>query len=204
MGIGTIIGGVRADAAAGLRAWGSLIADAAQTIRPIAGSRLEPIGEASRLLAPVDESLVRTVGWEARDAFRSAFDDQSCVQRAQFIAMSLAERVTGSIPAALANVGAADARTGALAVAYHVRLPSGEFNLHSVPLFRTTSDELLVIDHMLATSEDGVMRYHDWLAAIHGTEANTAITERTMKGMVKITWPVRMNSHDCRKPPNPP
>ena len=36
-------------------------------------------------------------------------------------------------------------------------------------------------------------------SVLMSTVANTAITERTMNGIVKMTWPVRMNSQERRK-----
>ena len=41
-------------------------------------------------------------------------------------------------------------------------------------------------------------------SVLMSTVAKTAITERTMKGMVKTTWPARMNSQERRNSPKLP
>jgi hypothetical protein len=155
---------VAAGTPAALRSWGDQLATAAEALgyHPLA-SKFTSLDEGLARMAGIDEATVRTSGWEHRLAFTYQ-DDGQCVQRALLGALSLGERVTGSITGALRSVGAEDARAAAVIVAY----PRGGFGdtnavLHAATLAKAADGRALVIDHLLADSADGVMDVADWM-----------------------------------------
>ncbi|MCW2959660.1 MAG: hypothetical protein JWM90_47 [Thermoleophilia bacterium] len=161
-----------------MRLWGGLIADAAEHVPHGAGPVLSPIDDALKLLRPLDEGQIRTTGWEMAHTLLPD-NDSTCLEKSVMTGMALAERITGSIPAALQNIGASDARVAASAVAYRVQVGGLENNFHLATLARTTDDKLLVIDRHLADSPDGVMMFDDWLAKVGGRREDTRIVPLT-------------------------
>jgi hypothetical protein len=182
MGMGTIINGVRADAAAGLREWGAMLTSAAKRAPANAGPGFAALPDGLATLRPIDEAAIRTTGWELRDAFRNSFDDGLCVQRAALGTMSLLQRVDGSIPAALGDAAQADARGAAMLVAYDVQVGATKYNLHAAPGARTADGRVLVIDHLVgADTGDGVLELDDWLQRIHGSAAGVHVVPATRR-----------------------
>lgn len=167
MGIGTITPDA-ARVAANLRSWTGHVADAARlTGPPTANQPLRLLSAGNAGLATVDEALVRTIGWQMRDAVRWT-PDGYCVQRANLTAMSAAQQAHGGdLAAAYASLGGQDGRIGAQLVAFAPARPGlgYEARFHSAALFHTSSADL-VVDHLVAETADGVMRADDWLRAV--------------------------------------
>ncbi|MBC7460737.1 MAG: hypothetical protein H7287_05195 [Thermoleophilia bacterium] len=178
MGLGGIIEGVgsAARAAQSLRSWSMLASEAAH-LAPGLERRFIPalLSESSSFVRPIDEALVRTTGWEMRNAV-SWINDGLCVERAAVTALSAAQHETGSVAGALTALTTKDARLGATIVAYQ---PSKQVmgvydNLHAAAYFETTNSKQLVIDHTFALpGRDGVMEVGDWLRRI-GAKADNA------------------------------
>lgn len=175
---GIVEAATAARSAASVRAWGRLIADAAADAPRAFGTSLSPLDDAARMLRSVDEGAVRATGWELRNAFLQV-DDTLCVQRSMFGAMSLAQRVTGSVGGGLRAIGSDDARLAATAVAYQVDVAGRPYNLHAAMVARTADDRLLVIDHLVSGADDGVIELGDWMRRIGGTSARTRLIPAT-------------------------
>jgi hypothetical protein len=77
----------------------------------------------------------------------------------------------------MGELATSDARRGAIAVNYTPNFASsmGRARLHAAPVFRTTEGETLVIDHLVAGTEDGVLSLDDWLRRTGGTADSTRI-----------------------------
>ncbi|MCW2926584.1 MAG: hypothetical protein JWM86_552 [Thermoleophilia bacterium] len=170
MGPGTIVDAARAaHAGAALHAWGDEVARAVDAVGPLAASGRTPPSLADGLarLRPVPSDLVHTIGWELRHAFVWRNDDR-CIQRAAMGALSLAQREAGDdLTRAMGSLAREDALTSAMTVTYR---PTGVGNarFHAATIARTTDDELLVIDHLVADADDGVLRFDDWLRRVGG------------------------------------
>lgn len=178
MGPGTIVDAARAaGAGANLRAWGDVLGSAADdVVRGMRGESPVPVAEGVAGLVPVTSGTVRATGWELRGAFAWRNDDR-CVQRAAFGVMSLLEREAGGIRPAMGELASADARRGAIAVNYSPNFQSsiGRARLHAAPVFRTTEGEALVIDHLVAGADDGVLTLEEWMRRTGGTAASTYV-----------------------------
>lgn len=178
--MGIIDAGVALERGTALKSWGKLVGQAAEAIQPSRIPNLQPLEQAGTVLARTSEDLIRTSGWEVKHAF-PVWDHGLCVFEADFAAMSLAERVHGTIPAALQHVGTADARTAALAVAYDVSVRSplhpfgNPYTFHAGALSRTLDDKYLVTDALVAPEGDGVLPLEEWLRRIGGSHERTRI-----------------------------
>lgn len=164
-------------AAANVRAWGRELGDASAQLQP-QRHRVRELDEPLDLV-PVDESTVRTVGWELRNAMLQGVDDGLCVARATFAAHAVAQRALGGdLDAAAANLASEDSRAGALLVAHNPRITasSGRVTHHAAPLFRTPAGDLLVIDHLVSPSPDGVIAASDWLSRISARPAFATVS----------------------------
>ena len=178
MGPGPIVDAARAaSAGAALRSWGDVLGAAADDVwRGMPGEAPRPVADGILDLVPVSSASVRTIGWELRDAFAWRNDDR-CIQRAAFGVMSLLDREAGGIRAAMGELATTDARRGAIAVNYAPNFGSsiGRARLHAAPVFRTTEGETLVIDHLVAGTDDGVLTFDDWMRRTGGTQLSTRI-----------------------------
>ncbi len=181
------IPGVIVDAAqaatqgAALRSWGGLVDDAltrADDALRAAGVTWrnrtpESIEAGLASLKPIPRELVHAKGWELRNAFVWR-NDQHCVQRAAFGALSIEQAVAGTIDDAVAGLARRDASAAALAVQYGPRL-SDRPNLHTAVVSRTTDGDYLVIDHLLADADDGVMQLDEWLRRAGTTREDATV-----------------------------
>jgi hypothetical protein len=178
MGAGTIVDAARAaTAGAALHAWGDALGSVADDLaRGLRSETPRTIHDGLAELVPVSSGSVRATGWELRDAFNWRNDDR-CIQRAALGAMSLVEHEAGDLRAGFGELATSDARRAALAVNYSPNFQSsmGRARLHAAPVFRSTEGEALVIDHLFADSEDGVLTLQQWLRRTGGTEASTRI-----------------------------
>ncbi len=111
-------------------------------------------------LRPVSRESVHTAGWELRHAFAWR-NDNRCLQRAAFSALSLAEREAGSIDAAVGSLAQRDAMTSAMVVQYSPDFGNARF--HAASVSRTHEGDFLVIDHLFSDAEDGVLTLHEWM-----------------------------------------
>ncbi len=162
-----------ASAGAALRAWGGAISDAIVDVGlHLDGVSPPSLADGLTKLRPVERDLVHTVGWELRDAFVWR-NDERCIQRAVFGAMSLAEREAGSLERALGQLGRDDAFAAAMTVNYTPNF--GNARLHSAVIARTTDDELLVIDHLFADADDGVLEFSEWMRRTGATAESTTV-----------------------------
>src|SRR5690606_38385781 len=107
---------------------------------------------------------IRTAGWELRHAFVWR-NDNLCVERAAFGAMSLAERIDGGIAPAVGSMARRDALAAGMLVAFE---PRAFPKLHAAPVARTDRSELVVIDHLVSPADDGLLPAHEWLRRIGG------------------------------------
>ncbi|MCW2974011.1 MAG: hypothetical protein JWN72_2284 [Thermoleophilia bacterium] len=178
MGLGGIIEGVGSAARAqadSLRSWSMLISEAAHAAPLERLFAPGPLNEASGFVRTVEEALVRTTGWEMRDAVPWP-NNGLCLERALLAAMSAASRETGSVAGGLAARTTKDAPRGATIVAYQpsTAVMGAYDTLHAAAYFETTSGKRLVIDHTFAApGGDGVMEVDDWLRRI-GARAENA------------------------------
>lgn len=199
MGPGGAVDAVRAASqGSALRAWGEAIAGAVCESAPeLSSLGLTAFQDGVQRLRPVSKDLVHTVGWELRDAFVWR-NDNRCIQRAAFGALSLAQREAGGdLHAAVGQLARNDAMAAAMAVTY---TPSfGNARLHSAVIARTTDDELLVIDHLFADAPDGVLPLEEWMRRSGATESSSNI----LSPLVMPPWsqrggagiPVRTRAH---------
>lgn len=158
-----------------LESWGGAIGRAVEELTPaLAGVRTPSFAEGAATLGAVDDALIRTAGWKLRTAFRQV-DDGRCIKRAMFGALSLAEDVRGGIAPAVGSLARGDALDAAVIVAYRPTNLTRRLSLHAATVARGTSGELLAIDHLVASADDGVMTVRDWLRSIGGTERQTTI-----------------------------
>ena len=174
MGPGTVADAARAaSAGVALRTWGDEIASAvARHGDDLRGITPPTFEEGLQLLRPVSRESVHTAGWELRHAF-SWRNDNRCVQRAAFSAMSVAQREAGSIDTAVGELARRDGMRAAMTVQYS---PSfGNSRYHAAAVFRTHEGEFLVIDHLFADAEDGVMLLDDWMRRTGATAAETTV-----------------------------
>ena len=85
---------------------------------------------------------------------------------------------------ALAATAARDGRAAALLVGYGARFDGARYNYHAATLTRTRDDELLVIDHVLAGADDGVMPLDAWLRAGQCIRPNLPPLKSAMAWMI--------------------
>lgn len=174
MGPGTVADAARAASAGiALRSWGDEIASAvSRHADDLRGIRPPSFEEGLQLLRPVSRDSVHTAGWELRHAFAWR-NDNRCVQRAAFSALSVAQREAGSIDTAVGELAARDGMRAAMTVQFS---PSfGNARYHSAAVFRTHEGEYLVIDHLFADAEDGVMLLDDWMRRTGATAAESTV-----------------------------
>lgn len=157
-----------------LRAWGDAIATCVDDLaRGTGGTRPPSIEAAAARLVPVERATLQTAGWELRHAMAWR-NDGRCLQRAAFAALSVSEREAGGIAPAVGRLASDDAAAGAMVVAYDPsRMSMTRF--HAAEVSRTVDDELLVIDHLVADSDDGVLALDDWLGRIGARHADSTI-----------------------------
>jgi hypothetical protein len=166
-----------ATAGAALRSWGDALGSAADDLaRGLRSEIPRSVPEGLGELRTVSSGSVHATGWELRGAFNWRNDDR-CIQRAALGAMSLVEREAGDLRAGFGDLATNDARRAAIAVNYTPNFSSsmGRARLHAAPVFRTHEGETLVIDHLFADAEDGVLTLQDWLRRTGGTERSTRI-----------------------------
>ena len=186
MGPGGAVDVARAAAAgASLRAWGGAIGEAiAETGLRVGGATPPALADGLARLRPVERDLVHTIGWELRDAFVWRNDDR-CIQRAVFGALSLAEREAGDLRSALGQLGHDDALSAAMTVTYTPTF--GNARLHSAVLARTVDDDFLVIDHLFADADDGVLTLAEWMRRTGATDASTTVVSPLRQPPYSIT-----------------
>jgi hypothetical protein len=156
-----------------LRAWGDAVAGSVDELaRGMGGLKPPTLAEGAARLQPIPRASVHAAGWELRHALAWRNDDR-CIQRAMFAALSLAERETGGIAPAVGRLAVDDAMPAAMAVAYDPKF--GNVRFHAAAVARTLDDELVVIDHLFAGTDDGVMAIGDWLRRTGASEAQTTI-----------------------------
>lgn len=162
-----------ATARVALRAWGDAIGTAVARHADELHSASPPSFEDGlKLLRPVSRDSVHTAGWELRHAFAWR-NDNRCIQRAAFGALSIAERESGSIDAAVGELATHDAMRSAMMVQYSPNF--GMTRFHSATISRTHEGEYLVIDHLFADAEDGVMTLDDWMRRTGATAKESTI-----------------------------
>ncbi len=164
-----------ATAGVALRAWGDAIGDAVARHADDMVGRTPPSLELGLLqLRPVSADSVHTAGWELRHAFAWRNDDR-CLQRAAFGALAIAEREAGNLDTAVGELARRDAMTAAMTVQYTPNF--GNARLHSAPISRTHEGQYLVIDHLFADADDGVLTLEEWMRRTGATaEATTVIS----------------------------
>lgn len=174
MGPGTVIDAARvATQGSALRAWGDAIGSAvARHADELTHMRPPSLDDGLQLLRPVSRDSVHTAGWELRHAFAWR-NDNKCIQRGAFGALSIAERETGSIDTAIGELARRDAMGAGLAVQYSPTFGNARF--HAAPVSRTHEGEYLVIDHLFADAEDGVMTLGDWMRRTGGRADTTTV-----------------------------
>lgn len=167
-----------AGAGSALRLWGSAIGGAVDEFaRGMRGSSPRAVAATVADMVPVSRDAVRATGWEVRHAMAWRNDD-FCFERAVFTALSLLEREAGSLRSAVGELATMDARRAAIAVNYSPNFASatiGRARLHAAPVFRTAEGEAVVIDHLFADAEDGVMSLADWMRRSGGSDDTTRI-----------------------------
>jgi hypothetical protein len=186
VGPGTVIDAAHAaGVGASLRAWGSAVGEAvvahADALRPI---RPPSLDAGLQQLVPISRDRVHTIGWELRHAFSWRNDDR-CLQRAAFGALSILERETGSIDAAVASAARGDALRAAVVVQYSPNF--GMARMHAAPVMRTTDGEFLVIDHLFADAEDGVLTLQEWLRRSGGSARKATVLPPLRRAPWSIT-----------------
>lgn len=174
MGPGTAVDAARvAKHASALRAWGEAIGGAvAHHADELTLLRPPSLDDGLKLLRPVTRDSVHATGWELRHAFAWR-NDNRCIQRGAFGALSIAERETGSIDAAVGELARRDAMSSALAVQYSPTFGNARF--HAAPVSRTHEGDYLVIDHLFADADDGVMTLGDWMRRTGGRADTTTV-----------------------------
>lgn len=171
MGPGTVIDAARvATQGSALRAWGDAIGGAvARHADELARVKPPSLDEGLQLLRPVSRDSVHTSGWELRHAFAWRNDDK-CIQRGALGALAIAERETGSIDAAVGELARHDAMRAGLAVQYSPNFGNARF--HAAPVTRTHEGDYLVVDHLFADADDGVLTLESWMRRT-GARADT-------------------------------
>jgi hypothetical protein len=174
MGPGTAVDAARvATAGAALRSWGDEIASVvARHVDDLHASRPPSFAEGLQLLRPVSRESVHTAGWELRHAFAWR-NDNRCIQRAAFGALSIAERESGSLDTAVGELAARDGMRAAMVVQYSPNFGNARF--HAASVSRTHEGEYLVIDHLFADAEDGVMTLDHWMRRTGASAGATTI-----------------------------
>jgi hypothetical protein len=162
-------------AGAALHAWGGAIAGAVDELaRTLPGVRPPSLEAGAARLAPVARDPIHARGWELRHALAWRNDDR-CLQRAAFAAMSIAEADAGDLTRAVGSLARTDAAAAGVAVSYAPRSFGGA-RMHAAAVARTADgDELLAIDHLVARTSDGVVSLDEWLHRIGGSPDATTI-----------------------------
>ena len=188
MGLGTAVDAARAATqGAALRAWGDAIGSAvARHADELTLLRPPSLEAGLQRLRAVSRDSVHTAGWELRHAFAWR-NDNRCIQRAAFGALSIAERETGSIDTAVGELARRDAMSAAMTVQYSPSFGNARF--HSASVSRTHEGEYLVIDHLFADAEDGVMTLDDWMRRTGATADETTI----LSPLDMPPWSIRDN-----------
>ncbi len=162
-----------ATAGKALRAWGDAIGVAvARHADDLKFAKPPSLEAGLDRLRPVSRDSVHSAGWELRHAFAWR-NDNRCIQRSAFGAMSIVERESGSIDTAVTELAARDAMRSAIAVQYSPNFGNARF--HSATVSRTHDGEFLVVDHLFSDAEDGVMTLAEWMKRTGATPARTTI-----------------------------
>lgn len=171
MGIGLVSAEQATDAARRLRVWSDEASRAyARALRGDHGGTpsMAPLGVTGRLLHPTDEGSFRSTGWEMRDILLHT-NDGLCVERGVYGALSHAQRVAPAqtVDAAIQSlVGGGSAPVG-LVAAWGPLLDGLRNNFHVGALAQTREGQLLVLDHLATSADDGVLALDEWMRRIH-------------------------------------